>query len=343
VLLVLGAVVESGRAGLGAEVRPPWEREVTVARDPLDLRRRTALPREAVRRAVDRAISAELLDLVSRVGDELVVRVRPDGFADAPVVAAVDWDAVRDRLGTAVSPIALLLVREIARRTPPERRARHEAIPVSLRELGAATGASKGTIQKTLGALHAATLVESWARDRVDSWHRLLPAAFGERPEGVAVAPLVAPVTAPVAASRVTPAAAAAPGVGSIADPATAPSARSVASLAGSAAPGPRDGSAASGGEALVVSAYEVNGIRWPLPHGVRPRLERDAEGGAVRRIGNLRLPTGRAVDATAPVWFEVDGIAWDVLPGAQPELEQDAAGSYWYRIDGDRWPFRPA
>lgn len=353
VLLVLGALVEAGSAGLGREALPPWEREVPVPREPLDLQRRTALSRDSVRRGVDRAISAEVLDLMRRVGDELVVRLRPDVFGDAPVVAAVDWDAVRGRLGVAVSPVALLLVREIARRTAPERRTRGEAVPVSLRELGGATGASKGTIQKTLGALHAAGLVESWTRDRVDSWHRLLPAAFGE-----AGAPTRATATAETSQHALPPVVPLTPdargGVPEVSTDllppwpprrvtAAPPPGPATPESAAPPAPATPLGVGALARAGLAVTVYEVNGVPWPLPAGVRPQLERSADGSSIRRIGNVRLPTQRVGDPGAPLWFEVDGIAWDILPDARPELERDSDGRYWYRIDGERWPFRLA
>lgn len=357
VLLVLGAVVESGSAGLGGEALPPWERDVAVPREPLDLRRRTALPRDGVRRAIDRAISAELLDLVSRLGDGLVVRIRPEVFADDPIVAGIDWDAVRGALGAATTPVALLLVREIARRTAPERRLKQEAVSISLRELGAATGASKGTIQKTLGTLHAAGLAESWARDRVDSWHRLLPTVFGgvtSQAPSVAIeagrAPHPAPLTSPSGGGAAPANALPVPatmrvdvGAGRALQPHVATSSE-IASPPEGARMGIRPSVAAAAISAVspAVTVYEVNGVRWPLPAGVRPQLERGTDGPPVRRIGNLRLPTQLAAGPAAPVWFEIDGVAWQLPLGAQPELERDADGSYWFRIDGERWPFMP-
>ena len=333
VLLVLGALVEAGAATLGVESLPPWERAVPVPREPLDLQRRAALSREAVRRATDRAISAELLDLERRVGDELVVRLRPEVFADAPVVAAVDWAAVRDALGPQVSPVALLLVREVARRLTPERRAQGDVVPVSLREFGAATGASKGTIQKALGVLNAAGLVESRTRDRVDSWHRLLPPVFGAPlpTSGAAALPLVAPAPAapaPVrAAPPIVPASTTDDGTSNGLTP--APSADTSTALA-------------AVGEAITVTVYEVDGIAWPLPPGVQPRLERGADGTLMRRIGNMRLPLRAPGGSGAFPAVEIDGVVWEVLPGAQPQLERAPDGCYWFRIGGERWPFRP-
>jgi hypothetical protein len=375
VLLVLGALVEAGDAALGADAAPAWERAVPIPREPLDLQQRAALSGDAVRRAVDRAISAELLDLQSRVGDELVVRLRPEVFADAPVVAAVDWVAVRRALGLQVSPVALLLVREIARRTTPERRAQGDVVPISLREFGAATGASKGTIQKALGVLQTAGLLESRIRDRVDSWHRLLPAAFGESPitwtaapraEQTSVAPgLGAGSTrpssppqrpdsslragAPHAELRASPdtrvaATSAAPGelAGAVAG--------FLSGAAGGAASRAEPGLAAGAGGGLVapvatgdpVTVYEVDGMAWPLPAGVRPRLEQGADGSPMRRIGNVRIPLRRLDDPQGFPVVEIDGVLWELLPGMQPQLERDPDGRYWYRMGGERWPFRP-
>ncbi|GLC28261.1 hypothetical protein [Roseisolibacter agri] len=354
VVLLLGALVEAGTAALGADALPPWERGVPVPREPLDLQQRAALSRDAVRRATDRAISAELLDLERRVGDELVVRLRPDVFADAPVVAAVDWGTVRRALGTQVSPVALLLVREIARRTTPERRAQGEVVPISLREFGAATGASKGTIQKALAALNATALVESRTRDRVDSWHRLLPPAFGVLP-----APVRTPEPADAGSVGDTPVAAASAtalpsGSGGRASPARDASSaplerprvdasvhdrRVPSAPALTSRPAHRPPPLATGD---AVTVYEVSGIAWPLPAGVQPRLERGADGVPMRRIGNVRIPLrGPAETAALPV-VEIDGVRWELLPDARPQLEREPDGSFWYRIDAERWPFRP-
>jgi hypothetical protein len=368
VLLVLEALVEAGAAALTAEAVPAWERDVPVPREPLDLQQRTALSRNAVRRAVDRAISAELLDLQRRVGDELLVRVRPEVFADAPVVAAVDWVAVRRALDVQVSPVALLLVREIARRTTPERRAHDELVPISLREFGAATGASKGTIQKTLGVLQATALVESHIRDRVDSWHRLLPTVFGADPAsggfredvaggaGAVVgtgAPLPGRASVPGAeALTASPVAlrepmrrrdeenTAAMTLSALATrPADAASVTAAVSAAGPAVAVPATTSAHVAISGVV---YEVAGIRWPLPPGVQPRLERGPDGAPMRRLGNVRLPMHAAADPDAFPIVEIDGVRWEILPDARPQLEREPDGSYWYRVGGERWPFRP-
>lgn len=351
VLLVLGALVEAGGAALGADGLPPWERGVPVPREPLDLQQRAALSRDAVRRATDRAISAELLDLERRVGDELVVRLRPELFADAPVVAAVDWAAVRRALGTQVSPVALLLVREIARRMTPERRTQGDVVPVSLREFGAATGASKGTIQKALAALNAVALVESRTRDRVDSWHRLLPPVFGASP---AVAPVVVPAAEwlsrdqPSGSYQAT-ASAWSHAVGAPNAPSDfrtdAPTVSPTA--ARPAAHPPTSWAAPTAGKSTgvavgAVTVYEVGGIAWPLPAGVQPRLERGPDGEPVRRIGNVRIPLRRPVEAGALAVVEIDGVVWEVLPDARPQLEREPDGSWWYRIGEERWPFRP-
>ena len=364
VLLALNALVEAGGVILGAGSLPAWERAVPVPREPLDLQLRAALSRGALRRAVDRAISAELLDLESRVGDELVVRVRPDIFADAPVVAAINWSSVRLALDTQISPVALLLVREIARRTTPERRAQGEVVPISLREFVAATGASKGTIQKALRILNAVGLVESRTRDRVDSWHRLQPPAFGEMPVPLPAAQEASDeVSADRRSSMVAASSHVAEASGDVAQRAeyrgwTAPSplepgapheAQPLRSSPASPSMGATVMRASSGanqpapaGSGGAVTMYEVDGITWPLPSGVHPRLERDADGAPMRRIGNLRLPIRRTPDPEASIMIEVDGILWELLPGARPQLECEPDGSYWYRMDGERWPFRP-
>lgn len=260
-LLVAAATVEVGRAALGArDGAAPWELAVTVPPSALDLARRTGLAAAAVRRALDALISAEGLDCRSRIGDELVVQCRPELFEDAPVVGGLAWDGIRDRLATALSPTALLVVRALAARTTADDRARERFVPASLRDLEEATGSGKAAVRTALAALTRAGLVESKLRARIDSWHRLLPTAFsahqaisapafGQAVTSLTPEPRVAPIE-PTARGRAEPA---------------PPSARDVPSV-------PPMPQAASAAWAVV----EVNGVALPVPPGVVPQPEQD-------------------------------------------------------------------
>lgn len=284
-LLVATAVMESGRAALGSVAEAlPWDRTITVPAAALDLQRRSALPAAVVRRALDALISAEVLDCRSRIGDELVVQFRSEVFEDAPVMATVAWDAVRDRLGSALSPATLLVLRELARRTMPEDRARAGMIPASLRDLEEATGSGKGATRTALGALGDAGLVESRMRPRVDSWHRLLPPAFGDAGEvgGSASSDLRSlseREERPIGATSV-----AAQRERSVPDVTTAsvPSARRVEK--------PRTPAPSGSGEIVATASpapsaapkqwafVEVNGVRFPVPRGTTPQPEQDPD-----------------------------------------------------------------
>jgi hypothetical protein len=48
------------------------------------------------------------------------------------------------------------------------------------------------------------------------------------------------------------------------------------------------------------------------------------------------------AADPDAFPIVEIDGVRWEILPDARPQLEREPDGSYWYRVGGERWPFRP-
>jgi DNA-binding transcriptional ArsR family regulator len=265
-LLVASAAIELGRAALGArDDAAPWELVITVPPSALDLTRRTGLAADPVRRALDALISAEALDCRSRVGDEFVVQCRAELFEDAPVVGALDWRTIRDRLATALSPAALLVVRALAARTTPDDRARERFVPASLRDLEEATGSGKAAVRTALAALTRAGLVESKLRPRVDSWHRLLGGAFGEAPAAareVVVSPAPARASAgvdalPLARPRSRPADA--PRLATPTPPAPPPVARSE-----------------PGAWAIV----EVNGVALPVPPGVVPQPEQDAATG---------------------------------------------------------------
>jgi len=284
-LLVAMAVAESGRASLAASNDgAPWESDVTIAPVPRDLMRRTALSAGVVRRIVDALLSADVLESVSRVGDTHVVRLRPGVFEDAPVLGAVSWNGVRERLGVDLSSAALLTVRELAVRTTPEDRARSQFVPLTLRDLEEATGHGKGAVRSALAALARAEVVESRVRPRMDSWHRLLPAAFGAAaaPVGGASAPTASgtvgrvqraePPARPVEAIEPVAVGAPTPGGRPAADPAVPP--RRV---------GGAPGSVPAVDDWAIV---EINGVRFPVPPGVQPIPERDASGEWYLRVG---------------------------------------------------------
>ena len=281
-LLVASAAIELGRAALGArDDAAPWELVITVPPSALDLARRTGLAADPVRRALDALISAEALDCRSRVGDELVVQCRAELFEDAPVVGALDWHTIRDRLATALSPAALLVVRALAARTTPDDRARERFVPASLRDLEEAAGSGKAAVRTALAALTRAGLVESKLRPRVDSWHRLLGGAFGETPAAasdVAVSPAPARATArvdalPFARPRVADAPRPAPPVAAAADAA-------FATPATPATPTPPATPPAARSESAAWAIVEVNGVALPVPPGVVPQPEQDAATG---------------------------------------------------------------
>ena len=297
---VAGAVVESAsrlllvdRDGDGGN-RPPWETPVPVPRVPTDLVQRTYLGAHRVRAVVDLLVSAQILDLLERTGDDWQVRLRPVALEDAPVLAAVDWDAVRDHLGpVAGSPAALALVRELARRTSPGARTGGHFERLTFQELAELTGYGKSALRTGLDVCVRARLLEVRTRERVASYYRLLPASFGDGPpatmeSGAGIAPTLTdepvarnPVEFPVRSrarrSALGP------------DSTTpAPVARAAdAPRSGGPLAAPVDAQSAAIAPAVVI---EVNGVPIPLPPGARPVLEQDAAGAFWYRVGGVRF-----------------------------------------------------
>lgn len=335
-LAVASAIVEAAHALLpsgagdepGAGPRAPWDVSVPVPREPQDLVRRTYLRGDRVRTVVDLLVSARVLDLVERTGDEWQVRLRSSVFEDAPVLAVVAWDAVRTRLGpTAGSPAALALVRELARRTSPGTRAGAHFERLTFIELGELTGFGKSALRTGLSACIRAQLLEARTRERVASYYRLLPAVFGrsdalradsvDASGGAATAGEVASDTAVrefdavgiarrshiaavdgvqvqphrTPADPSPPARGAAPVDGAMPVPsAVSQGSRSVLPGSGAAGIDSATSPAHATAAALVALVIEVNGVPVPLPSGARPVLEQDDTGAYWYRIGAMRL-----------------------------------------------------
>lgn len=316
-LLVAMAIVESGRAALGtASEAMPWEMTVAVPTGPSDLQRRCGLSASAVRGALDALVSAEVLDSLSRIGDQMVLRFRADVFEDAPVLGVVDWDQVRDRLGTIRPSAALLVLRELAWRMAPEDRARARFIPASLRDLEEATGSGKGATRTALTALNRAGLVESRMRPRVDSWHRLLPAAFGEEPGTDAAGPGRRGTPVPESGRRRAP----------------HPEARVEAQT--------EPGAGATDAWAARLRRADAAVVRFPLSESTldEGRAER---GQPVRDASAAIQPP--VVSPTAD-WaiVEVNGVRFPVPAGVTPEPEQDPATGAWFLRVGPNTRYGP-
>jgi hypothetical protein len=292
--LVAMGVAEAGRALLGASGRAAWDQAVTLPASTRDLERRSALSGATVRRTLDVLVSAEVLDCHSRIGDELVVQLRADLFEHAPVLAAVAWEHVRDRLSEAVSPTALLVLADLAGRASVEDRRQGRFLPASLRELEVATGSGKGAVRTALGALARAGLIESRLRPRQDSWHRLLAPVFGGDNDATAAVPRPriddhdsVGVDGPKASGR------RGAGLRVLEHDPGAASVREVGPRSqGRHAPWPQQGQqhahapadptgAAPAATPTVAAAQwaivEVNGVRLPVPAGVTPQPEQDA------------------------------------------------------------------
>lgn len=333
-LAVASAIVEAAHALLpsgatgepGAGPPAPWEVPVSVSREPQDLVRRTYLRADRVRAVVDLLVSARVLDLVERTGDEWQVRLRSEVFEDAPVLAAVAWDMVRDRLGLSTgAPAALAIVRELARRTSPGARADRHFERLTFLEIGELTGFGKSALRTGLTACIRGRLLEARTRERVASYYRLLPAAFGR---GDAYHTDLDEAHGPAAADR---------GADDL-DVVDVPRRSRVASAAVMSAVGAgRRARGAAAGATIPAAA------RGPAPviaaASARPVVSDDP-----REVVPVPVPTVPGADPVVPpvrsttlvaaaLVIEVNGIPVPLPPGARPVLEQDEAGTYWYRV----------
>lgn len=198
---------ELGEARSGG--RAPWELALDVPAEPLELVRRTGLPRDAVRAALERLVAARVLEAHHRAGHAWRVQLAAEVFEDAPVVGAVAWEAVRRALPREQLPAALLLVRELAAQMTPADRELQRVLRVRPRELAEAIGYSRGKAGAVLDALAAAGLAAVDRRPRDRTLVRLTPAVFdavGGAPSGAArpgSEPLPAPLAAASAPRRV--------------------------------------------------------------------------------------------------------------------------------------------
>ena len=298
---VASAIAESAAQLLrsGDARTAPWEVTVPVASEPADLMRRSLLPANRVRELLDVLVSAQVLDLVERVGDDWSVRLRSASMETAPVLGAVVWDGVRSRLqGVGGGPSALAVVRELARRTSPGARAAGHFERMTVAELCEVTGYGKSALRSGMEACTAARLVDARTRDRVASYYRLLPGVFSEGAADDQGAP--APFQHPAprrsvrgaarterphrAADRTpdgaTPAASTSPsGVSS------SPPSRVIEDGRLSDSPTVR-----TSGQVDPAAVIEIGGVPFPVPPGVQPVLEQDAEGRFWYRVGTVRL-----------------------------------------------------
>jgi DNA-binding transcriptional ArsR family regulator len=282
---------------------------VHVPSDARELARGTGLGVAALRRTIEALIGAEVLDGAGQIGEERVVRLRPEILADAPVLAAIRWDVVGELLGPAEAPVARLVVRELARRTSLEARARGHFVSASQRELADAVGYSKASMRRHLDALVAVGVIASRSRDRTNSWHRLEPVVFDGAMEAVDGA-----TPAPAASSRPLPS-------GGRASPALR-----------AAIPARETG--AAGAAAAGTSLHRASALAAEQPVAdARPLLAPPSP---------LAAPAGgsssaSAVPIPAALTIEVNGVRVALPPGVELTLEQDASGALWYRAGGLR------
>ena len=277
-LLVGDQVVALAQATPVAGTMPLWSVEVSLPGDGHLLSQAAGLSPRLTRRAVDVLIAAEMLDGVSQIGDDRVVRLRPEVLGDAPVLAAVRWDVVRARLGDRDAPISRLVVRELARRTSADARAQGHFVSASQRELADAAGYSKASMRRHLDALIDAGLIASRSRDRTNSWHRLQPVVFDQ-------AVLATPALPPVDRTAPRPAPAEPRSV--------APRQAQPRALPDLPRPSQRSDAIDPGGTprpVLSAMTIEINGVRVALPAGVELTLEQDDSGAMWYRTGTVRL-----------------------------------------------------
>lgn len=311
--LVCDGIVALACATFGAGNAPLWLVDVRVSPDAQELVHWTGLSSRTVFHTVEALVAAEVLDGVSQVGRERVVRIRPDLLLDAPVLAAVDWRTVRHRLGEAASPIAHLLVRELARRTTIEARLQGHFISVSQRELAEAVGYSKASMRRHLDVLAAAGVIVSRSRDRANSWHRLQALVFGA--EG-----------GDTVNGRRTGTDAGAP----------------IAKRDGDRredVPGPTPTSARNESQPMTGRAGFRAG-RAERAAAARPVISR-ASAAAARDehdTSGLTSPTTPAQLVESALTFEVNGVSIALPSGVELTLEQDASGALWYRAGALRF-----
>jgi DNA-binding transcriptional ArsR family regulator len=309
-ILVCDRVLTMARGTLGAADRPPWTVDVHVPSDARELARGTGLGVAALRRTIEALIGAEVLDGAGQIGEDRVVRLRPEILVDAPVLAAIRWDVVGELLGPAEAPVARLVVRELAHRTSIEARARGHFVSASQRELADAVGYSKASMRRHLDALVAVGVIASRSRDRTNSWHRLESVVFdGAMEAGDVATPAPAVSSSPLASGgRASPTRRAAIPARETEVPGAAAAGTSLrgASVVATEQPAvdarpllaPSAPNAAPAGRSLSASAVpvpaaltiEVNGVRVALPPGVELTLEQDASGALWYRAGGLRL-----------------------------------------------------
>jgi hypothetical protein len=336
----------------------PWDAPVTVAAQPRELARQVGLPPERVRQVVDWLVSARLADLVERVGDEWSVRLRATLLADAPVLAAISWDAVRTRLWRAAAvggradaqapgaadgaldvgidgatdgalPAALAVVRELARRTTPGARAAAHFERLTVLELGELTGFGKSALRTGVAACVRAALVEVRTRERVASYYRLLPGAFGHDAAPAPVADLSA---APALGPAAGPAAGPAPALGPDGPP--TPHAGHSVRAVGRRPVVPVDASVAP-----AVSAAPDAGVIAAVPTGIpAPAPASPLASPLTSHLASSLASPPAAGPAAAPAAvLEIGGVPFPLPPGVHPTLEQDVDGRYWYRVGAVR------
>lgn len=107
-------------------------------------------------------------------------------LSPAPAVAALDWNAVRDRIavvGTSLAP-ALAVLRELAgMQGTLAPQGDFAAVRASVRDLEDATGFGRSTVSEALGGLERARLLDVEARAGRTTRFRIRPAALGHGDE----------------------------------------------------------------------------------------------------------------------------------------------------------------
>lgn len=176
-IAVTFAAIEVGQAVLRgpADSGAPWAVPIPVPAIPDDLATRALLPSERVRAMVDLLISAQVFVLEERVSDDWVIRISRTSLETSPILASIAWETVRQSLPPSSTPAALAVIRELARHTTPADWAAERYIRLTYHDLMQLTGYGKTALQTAIRACTTGSLVHTRTRDRLASFHRLLP------------------------------------------------------------------------------------------------------------------------------------------------------------------------
>ena len=174
-------------AALGEVIREQWDAQdepwrTEVPESLADLARRAGASENEVTAALRLLADADVLAAVM-VGGQRRLRLCEEAFEEAPALARMDGDVVRDRLDAVRASVApaLAVLRELALASRGVRDVGQPGpwIQASLARLSEATFFKRTSVSKALSELEAARLVERSARSGKQHSYRLLPSVFG--------------------------------------------------------------------------------------------------------------------------------------------------------------------